>query len=76
MMGWLVAFMRRLLSGLPLDGFKTLVGLLVVFTVDLAKDIPPVVDLFGGNGLAVAAVIGKVIVVLGVIHRILKGGFF
>ena len=56
-----------------LNGRKTAIGLLLDAIAALAQQAPAIVEAFGGDSLAATQVVGRVVVIVGVLHKIVKG---
>jgi hypothetical protein len=56
-----------------LNGRKQAIGLLLTFLSVAAEQIPAIVEAFGGDSLAVTKALGVVVVIVGAIHKVVKG---
>jgi len=55
------------------DGRKTALGLLIEALTTLAQQTPEIIGAFGGDSIATTQVVGRLLIVLGAAHRIVKG---
>jgi hypothetical protein len=56
-----------------LDGRKTAIGLLITFSIDLIPRVAALINAFGGDSSQFVAVGGELTLILGALHKILKG---
>jgi hypothetical protein len=56
-----------------LDGRKMAIGLALTFAADVAPRIAEIIQAAGGDSTQFSSVSGQVLVILGALHKVLKG---